>query len=89
MNKLFFEELLQESDLNEEERAVLWRIINLADAPTRESMANLFEADPSWMRRLVENYNAKLHALQTGEETAWDSILAAEVGYLREDIVLI
>lgn len=89
MNKLFFEELLQDSDLNEDERGILRRIINFADADARENLANLFEADRSWMRKLVDNYNAKLQALQTGDETAWDAIISEEIGYLNEDMIFV
>ncbi len=89
MRDPLFDEILQESDLDEDEQAIIWRIIGLSDAATRENLANLFESDRSSLRKLLDNYNAKLQALQTGDETAWDSIISEEIGYLNEDMIFV
>jgi hypothetical protein len=89
MKDPLFEEIIEESDLDEEERAIIWRIIKFSDAATRENLAVLFESDRSWLRKLVANYNAKLRALQTGDEVAWDGIISEEVDFLNEDMIFV
>ncbi len=76
--------LLSNSDLSAEEQDNL--LILLLGRPDEElaPLAELFTEDPSWIRKIYDNYKAKQEAFTNQDKKTWQEILKGEESMLQD-----
>lgn len=71
-------ELLVDSSLTEEEQKDFGALLSQSNDADLEPLVELFSDDPTWMRRLYDNYLSKKQAFALQDKELWEKILQDE-----------
>ncbi|MFH1838089.1 MAG: hypothetical protein ABH808_01160 [Candidatus Kuenenbacteria bacterium] len=77
-------ELIQKSDLSLFEQEELILLFTKASDQDLEPTLELFAENPSWIRKISDNYKAKQSALATKNSALWQKIIQEEESQLKE-----
>jgi|YelNatPaOPRAMG01_1025707.scaffolds.fasta_scaffold350945_2 hypothetical protein len=77
-------ELIQKSDIPLSEQEDLILLFAKANDQDLAQTVNLFTENPSWIRKINDNYKAKQAALATGNSALWQKIIQEEESQLKE-----
>ena len=76
--------ILQEEDLSETEQQDLVALFSQESDARLEQVVQLFSENPSWIKRVNDNYQAKKKAFQKNDKDAWAKIMQDEESLLTK-----
>ena len=75
---------IHESDLIVDEKTEFIGVFMKLQNEAKESSAQLCADNPTWIRKLYENYKSKQAAIAADDPAAWEQIIQEEEKMLRE-----
>ncbi|MDP1689665.1 MAG: hypothetical protein Q8L52_00430 [bacterium] len=84
LNAIKIQSLLEASDLGIDEQNEFLRFLAAAHDEELSELATLFEEDPSWVRKLYENYQHKRSFWRKEASQSWRSLVEDEADTLEE-----
>lgn len=73
------QKLITSSHLSQEDQKDLMWVFSKANDEILKLTIELFQKDPSWIKKISDNYKAKKHAFEKKDKELWEKIIKEEI----------
>lgn len=83
-NLIKIKEILSDSDLDSQDQDDLIVLFSMARDEDLEPVVKLFSENPTWIKKISENYKSKEEAITAQNQDLWQKIIQEEENQLKE-----